>query len=160
MASVDVEVKGLIELQRKMEQMVKDVHGEPILNAMRDSTLYIERKARLNAPIDTGRLRASIVPTINVLGAGETLQGIVGTNVVYAPDVEFGTKPHGIFTRKAFGTLAFNWENGPNGPGMYFFRSVTHPGTKGKYYMTRAFNDSKNNIERRFNRALAEIINK
>lgn len=39
MANIDVEVKHLIETQRNMERVVREMHGAPILNAMRDSTL-------------------------------------------------------------------------------------------------------------------------
>ena len=38
-SAIDIEVKGLQEIQRKMEQMVVDLHGAPVLNAMRESTL-------------------------------------------------------------------------------------------------------------------------
>lgn len=88
--TIDIEVKGLKELQRKAEQMVKDLHGAPILDAMRDSLLVIERGAKQNAPVDTGRLRASITPVIT--SSGEDVEGVVGTNVYYAPFQEFGTK--------------------------------------------------------------------
>lgn len=88
--TIDVEVKGLKELQRKAEQMVSDLHGAPILDAMRDSVLIIDRGAKQNAPVDTGRLRASITPAIT--SSGEDVEGVVGTNVYYAPFQEFGTR--------------------------------------------------------------------
>lgn len=90
MADIDIEVKGLIELQRKAEQMVSDLHGAPILDAMRDSVLVIQRDARINAPVDTGRLRASITPEITT--NTQDVIGIVGSNVIYAPYQEFGTR--------------------------------------------------------------------
>ena len=90
MTVIDVEVKGLIELQRKTERMVADIHGAPILNAMRDSTLLVQRGARINAPVDTGRLRASITPEIRQ--SGNDILGVVGSNVLYAPYQEFGTR--------------------------------------------------------------------
>ena len=158
MTDIQVEIKGLEALRRKTDQMVKDLHGTPMLNAMRDSTLIVTRKARQNAPVDTGRLRASINPEIRM--DANDVQGVVGSNVVYAPDQEFGTKPHGIWSRKAFGVLAFEWKNGPNGPGVYFFRHVTHPGTKGKRYLQRAFESSELSINRRFERAINEVVEK
>src|SRR5512139_572694 len=92
MASIDIEVKGLIELQRKTEQMVSDLHGAPILDAMRDSVLIVTRGAKQNAPVDTGRLRASITPGVSEMG--DNIEGVVGSNVTYAPYMEFGTRPH------------------------------------------------------------------
>ena len=46
--------------------------------------------ATTNTPVDTGRLRGSITYEIDV-DAGET---VVGTNVEYAPYVEFNDKLH------------------------------------------------------------------
>ena len=44
----------------------------------------------IRTPVDTGRLRASIA----VESQDDGLTAIVGTNVKYAPHVEFGTRPH------------------------------------------------------------------
>lgn len=49
-------------------------------------TLLLESEAKKRAPVDTGRLRSSIISII------EDLTGTVGTNVEYAEFVEFGTK--------------------------------------------------------------------
>lgn len=48
--------------------------------------LEIEKEAKLRCPVDTGRLRSSI--QIYEIG-GEIL---IGSNVKYAPYVEYGTK--------------------------------------------------------------------
>jgi hypothetical protein len=89
--TIDLEVKGLIELQKKNEKMITDLVGPPMTQAMRDNTLDVMRGARINAPIDTGRLRASITPVIRPF-SGDTIQGVVGTNVEYAPFQELGTR--------------------------------------------------------------------
>ena len=100
---ITAEIKGLRELQRKTDQMVKDLHGAPILNAMRDSTLIVTRKARQNSPVDTGRLRASILPEVR--GEGNNVLGVVGSNVEYAPYQELGTR---YIKPRKFLTNAFN----------------------------------------------------
>lgn len=84
------EIRGLQETQKKTEQTLRDLKGEPFLEGMRDATLYVQRDARINAPVDTGRLRASITPEIRSFG--DTIQGVVGSNVTYAPYQELGTK--------------------------------------------------------------------
>jgi len=89
-SEISIEVRGLEETARRMEQAVTDLQGTPIVGAMRESTLLVERYAKLAAPVDTGRLRASITPVV-VSSAGE-VKGIVGSNVVYAPYQELGTK--------------------------------------------------------------------
>ncbi len=49
----------------------------------------LERRAKRKAPVDTGRLRSSITT------AQESPESwLVGTNVRYAPDQEFGTSRH------------------------------------------------------------------
>ena len=85
--SADVEIKGLKEVQAKMEQMVRDTRGAPMVQAMKDATLLVEREAKIRAPVDTGRLRASITPSVTQ----NPLQGVVGSNVFYAPYQELGT---------------------------------------------------------------------
>ena len=47
------------------------------------------RHAKRNAPVDTGRLRSSI--THEVGGDPEGIVARVGTNVEYAPHLEYGT---------------------------------------------------------------------
>ena len=135
--TIDIEVKGLKEIQAKMTQMVVDLHGAPVLNAMRDSTLMVQRDARIAAPVDTGRLRASIVPEVKV--AADQVQGIVGSNVEYAPYQEFGTGVYAMYPTSR------SWKTG---------------GVKPKLFLTRAFTKNEDNIRRRFDRAIEVIINK
>jgi len=81
--AIRLEIKGLKETQKKMEQMVKDIQGDPMMQGMKKATLLVERHAKINAPVDTGRLRASITPEI--VQRDTVIQGIVGSNVFYAP---------------------------------------------------------------------------
>ena len=68
-------------LERRVEKAIKAAEKELQLTA-----LEIERDAKLNAPVDTGMLRASITST----GGGSEYE--IGTNIEYAPFVEFGTR--------------------------------------------------------------------
>ena len=49
------------------------------------AALTLEKNAKQNCPVDTGKLRASITTEVG------NLEAEVGTNVEYAPYVEFGT---------------------------------------------------------------------
>jgi HK97 gp10 family phage protein len=80
------------ELQAKLKQVQKDLTGPEMVEGMRKATLFITYAAKGLVPVDTGRLRASITPAVET--QGDTVTGIVGSNVVYAPFVEMGTKPH------------------------------------------------------------------
>jgi len=82
---IQIEIKGLKEAQKKVEQVIRDLEGDGLLNAMRKATLYVQRDAKRLAPVDTGRLRASITPEIRTSAGGKRLMGVVGSNVMYAP---------------------------------------------------------------------------
>lgn len=62
----------------------------PVYKMILKTTLRIEALAKMKCPVDTGRLRNSIQHQI-ALDNGE-ITGRVGTNVEYAPYVEFGTR--------------------------------------------------------------------
>lgn len=89
-AEVRAEVKGLKETQAKLEQVTKDLEGPPMVQAMRTATLMVQRDAKIYAPVDTGRLRASITPRVATMG--EVIEGTVGSNVSYSRYQETGTR--------------------------------------------------------------------
>ena len=67
------------------EEVIKNVE-----NITKKSSLKIESDAIWNAPIDTGRLEASINAD-GVKSQSGVITADIGTNVDYAEDVEFGT---------------------------------------------------------------------
>lgn len=68
----------------EFKRLSKSIDGV-IDEALMLSGLIVERSAKRNTPVDTGRLRASITTRL-----GNNYVE-VGTNVKYAPYVEFGT---------------------------------------------------------------------
>lgn len=70
-------LKKLQALPKGAEQLVKDEIEATVMD--------IHREAVSLVPVDTGRLKGSLTPQVN------GLVGEVGTNVKYAPYVEFGT---------------------------------------------------------------------
>lgn len=75
-----------------------------IVEVMKDGCLKIEREAKQNCPKDTGRLRGSIESNVSVEN-GEVV-GTIGSNVEYAPYVEYGT---GLFSSKGDGRKNVPW---------------------------------------------------
>ena len=73
-----VEVLGVDALMAKLSAV-------DVQEALNESCLLVENTAKENCPVDSGQLRNSITSNVS----GET--GEVGTNVEYAPYVEYGT---------------------------------------------------------------------
>lgn len=88
---IDIELEGLEETQAEADRIARELGGSKFLQGMRQATLLVDRDAKRRAPVDTGRLRASITPEVR---SGGTIQGVVGTNVKYAVFQEFGTVRH------------------------------------------------------------------
>jgi hypothetical protein len=80
---IEMDIKGVEALTKKMDQMVIDLSGDEMLEGIREATMLVTRDARILAPVDTGRLRASIAPEVD--SQGKEVRGVVGSNVVYAP---------------------------------------------------------------------------
>lgn len=90
---IELKAVGELEAKAKLDQVIRDVRGAEFLRAMRGAILVLERDAKLFAPVDTGRLKASITSEVRSSGLGSSysVAGVVGTNVSYAPYMEFGT---------------------------------------------------------------------
>lgn len=82
-------VEGQKQLQNNLKKINKKVKTD-IEEALTNSALIVERDAKLNAPVDTGRLRSSITHKENNYG-NSNLSVEIGTNVQYAQAVEYGT---------------------------------------------------------------------
>ena len=78
----------------KVEVKVPNIKQPAFDEALRKSCLLVERTAKEKAPVETGTLRRSIHTELH------DKYGEVGTNLHYAPYVEFGT---GIFAKDGNG---------------------------------------------------------
>lgn len=78
-----------LEINSKAFLASLDDYQEDVLEGLQKdiekAALLLERRAKQNCPVDTGKLRASITTEVGKLEAE------VGTNVEYAQYVEFGT---------------------------------------------------------------------
>lgn len=59
--------------------------GKSLDKAVKNCVLAIQRDSKKDCPVDTGRLRGSIVTKTS------HLEGTVGSNLEYAPYIEYGT---------------------------------------------------------------------
>jgi HK97 gp10 family phage protein len=158
---LSAEMRGHDAVRGKMEQVVQDMTGEPMRAGMARATLLVQRDARKNAPVDRGPLRASITPEVVV--QSNTVQGIVGSNVKYAPYQELGTRS---FTppwmpiyrwalrkvggaKRAAGALA-----------SAVRASIRIRGIRAKRYLQSAVEDNADRIYRLIGEAVAHIVEK
>jgi len=151
--AIDVEIRGLEETQKKAEQLVREIFGPPMLDAMRDATLYVVGDAKKLAPVDTGRLRASITPAIR--SSAEGIQGVIGSNVHYAPYMELGTRPHW----PPLGALE-TWAKRHGTTAFQVARAIATRGTKARRFLQGAVEQNAPKIYRRIEIAVRQIINK
>ena len=86
MGKVDFKVDGT-EFLKSLDQYGAKV-TEGLKDAIKTCALAIESDAKRNCPVDTGRLRMSIVSNLSNVG---NFEAEVGTNVEYATYVEYGT---------------------------------------------------------------------
>lgn len=151
--SFRAEVRGKAELQRKFEQVVRDLRGDRFLQAMRDSTLLVQADAKRLAPVDTGRLRASITPEVRQGASRGDIVGAVGSIVEYAAAAELGSKPH-FPPLEAVATWAERH-------GMSAFAvalAIARNGTKAFKFLQRAFEKNEETIKAKLDGAVSQIV--
>lgn len=79
---------GLIGIEQNNIQQFEEAMDDAVLAALEEIGLAAERFAKRETPVDTGRLRNSITHALDA-GTGSVY---IGTNVEYAPYVEFGVR--------------------------------------------------------------------
>lgn len=118
--ALKVRVEGVDRFKRMLARLPARL-GE-VVEALAN---LVWRRARAYAPVRTGYLRSSLrVSGISVV-----------SEAPYSGYLEFGTRPHMIFPRRA---KALRFEVGGR---TVFARYVRHPGFRGRLYMRRALED-------------------
>lgn len=105
-----VRIRNTKEVRVQLHHVTE--HAKAQVNAaIVGAALDCEALAKLHCPVDTGRLRASIETTQTEHQGAVTAR--VGTNVEYAPYVEFGTSQQAAqpFLYPAFQVAAHRLQN-------------------------------------------------
>jgi HK97 gp10 family phage protein len=159
--SIAAEISGLQETQANMEQIVRDLSGQPMLDAMRRVVLLVQNRAKTLAPVDTGRLRASIMPEVRASEPNKIV-GVVGSNVKYAPYMELGT---GVFAGKSRyfppPSALDVWARRHNiASGFLVARAIFMAGgTRPRHYLQQALEQNQRQIDDLLGNAVTRIIN-
>ena len=99
--------------------------------SLSQSASLVEGQAVALAPSDLGGLRKSINTQVRKDNAA------VGSNLDYAPHVEFGTRAHTINVKNA--SVLTNGKS-------FFGKTVNHPGTKAQPFLLPALVKNRNRI--------------
>lgn len=89
--SVRLEIVGVDNLRRELGRLPGAIRNVS-RKAMQLAVGLIHRHAATIVPVRTGRLKNSLFWDADYERQGNTIVGAVGTNVEYAPYVEFGTR--------------------------------------------------------------------
>jgi len=87
-----IKLIGFSSLTNYLLRISPDV-DTALTRALRRACIEVEARAIKKAPFDTGRLRNSITHAV-YSKSKDVYLGVVGTNVEYAPFLEFGCKAH------------------------------------------------------------------
>ena len=151
MAGVDVQVKGVSKAMGELRVLLNEELKGNVEDALHKTALAIERKAKRNAPVDTGRLRASITvedvehPLRRKIRAGNA-------KVRYAAAVEYGSKAHTppIEPLKAWSKRVL----GDEGAAYAIQETISKRGTSAQPFMGPAWESEKSEYVRRVRDAL------
>lgn len=113
--------------------------------AIKQTVFFIQAQAMRNAPVKTGRLRASAYSTFSPL-IGET-----GFTAKYAAWVHDGTSPYTIYPNAK---KALFWA-GASHP----VKRVNHPGIRANPFLQRAVDDSQSQVDNFFETAVQDVLN-
>lgn len=121
----DVQITGLPELQRFLDQLPAKLEANIVRSALRQGANVLRDEAKQNVPVQSGALRNSLKVSTRLR------QGVasasVRTKVFYARWIEYGTKAHAIAAKD--GALSF---------GGLFAKSVHHPGVHARPFLRPA----------------------
>lgn len=123
-----IRLEGIENILQEIEQLDDTSNFTP---ALQKACAVIERAAKQKAPKDTGALRRSITSEVN------GLEGVVFTNLEYAPYIEYGT---GLFAENG-GRADVPW-NYQDDEGNWHSTSGQHP----QPFMRPALNENRERV--------------
>lgn len=155
---VSLEVRGRIEARDKIVQVERDLRGTPFVNSIVQAALIVEGDAKRLAPVDTGRLRGSIaheIRSMSGLTGEDVVQGVVGTNVIYAAAVHDGSRPHWVPIR-----ALEVWASRHGVSARAVQLAIARRGTRARPFLRQAFEQNRARIVQIVGRGVSMIVRK
>ncbi len=154
MIQYTLEVQGLDKLNDSF-QRAPQITMKHLTLAMNKSLVKLQATAKELAPVDTNRLRNSILISPAVV-TGNTITGSVGTNVTYSVFQEAGTGIYGPLGRpitpKTKKVLAWQGKGGD----WHYAKQVK--GVRPKYYMKGSLEQNTEAVNGYFAQASDDIV--
>ena len=146
-------ISGVNGARKELNDIADDIHGGEVQEAMQQGAFMVQKSAKRNAPVDTGRLRASIDVTIE--WEDQNLRGVMGSNVEYAPYMEMGTEPH-------FPPISAleGWARRHNINAYLVALSIAKTGLEARHFFRDALDQHRDEIIKLFNEAVSKAVRK
>lgn len=151
MTAFSIKIEGIAELTRRLSDPA--LIGAPLRRAFHKVGYVVEGAAKIGAPVDRGRLRASITSEMDSAAVPKWVQ--IGTNVEYAPYVHEG-RPPGKFP--PMDKIAA-WAARKGLPAFPVARAIARNGTKPRPFLTDALDESERRIRNIFDAMIKEVGN-
>jgi len=151
MPAFEIQVKGLDELNKKLDSISEEKLSAQMKRTMYVVTTTLKTKARQLVPVFTGALRRSIREEVKYSNR-ETV-GKVQATEPYAKGVEFGTKPHYV-SPVAIGRWARSKGINP----YALSKAISRKGTKAHPFMVPAFEQTKDKLVRAFEETINHLL--
>lgn len=136
---VSMELEGAEELRRLLHDPAF-VKG-PVTTFLKTAGKTVQREAQHFAPVDTGRYRASIASEVRGLTA------VIGSNMTYAPVIEFGMKASEMPPFAVLAEQLKPWARRHRLNPWAVAHVLRRRGLAPKRVLQRAFEASRNTIE-------------
>lgn len=147
---MQVEIRNLQETVDRLDQLGTQVRQMD--RPLRYAASLVTETAKHYAPVDTGKLRASIVAGIKSNEFG--INGIaVSSNIAYAPHMEYGTRPH-------FPPVAAldGWAKRHGMNAFLVARAISRRGLKPRRFMRRALEENRGRIINIFEEYVKKLL--
>ena len=148
---VDIEIKGLKELKRKVRD--PRLLGDPLRTAFRSSIDMLARRTESGTPVDRGDLKRGIKKEMDKSPLPKWAR--IFTKVAHGIFVERGTKPH--FPPFGPGSSLAKWSRRHNIVPFLVARAISRRGTKGHHMFENALVKGQGDLRRIFERAARDI---
>jgi hypothetical protein len=141
--AISIKIEGLDKLNAAFK-IAPEVVKNQIQKAIALSVALVNRNAKIEAPVKTGRLRSGIQSRIS------PFRGTVESTVDYGVYIHEGTSAHII---RPVNKEALYWK-GADHP----VKSVQHPGTKANPFMKRGASRSEGQVQLSFQKAISNVV--